>query len=120
MMIWRLLIMDYNNEEDYDAYLPKRSDTIYQEIESFEEYELTQCVAYEMAIRNEIVIDLKNIINKLLEKIKNNYIDCRDNNNNYKDFNQAYDLLEDEYDEKYYDDEYDNDELEMPDYQNIF
>jgi len=33
--------------------LPKRSDTIYKEIESFEDYELTQCVAYEMAIRNK-------------------------------------------------------------------
>jgi len=32
--------------------LPKRSDDIYKEIESFEEYELTQCVAYEMAVRN--------------------------------------------------------------------
>jgi len=44
--------MDYN-EEDYNAYLPKRSNEIYKEIESFEEYELTQCVAYEMAIRGE-------------------------------------------------------------------
>jgi hypothetical protein len=33
--------------------LPKRSDDIYKEIESFEDYELTQCVAYEMAIRND-------------------------------------------------------------------
>lgn len=33
--------------------LPKRSHDIYQEIESFEDYELTQCVAYEMAIRND-------------------------------------------------------------------
>lgn len=32
--------------------IPKRSDSIYKEIESFEDYELTQCVAYEMAIRN--------------------------------------------------------------------
>lgn len=30
----------------------KRSDAIYLEIESFADYELTQCVAYEMAIRN--------------------------------------------------------------------
>ncbi|MFK5936818.1 MAG: hypothetical protein QM497_00330 [Sulfurimonas sp.] len=44
--------MDYNNEEDYDAYLPQRSDAIYKEIESFEDYELTQCIVYEMAIRN--------------------------------------------------------------------
>ncbi len=31
--------------------LPKRDDAIYKEIESFADYELTQCVAYEMAIR---------------------------------------------------------------------
>lgn len=38
--------------------LPKRSDDIYKEIESFEDYELTQCVAYEMAIRNDEVAKL--------------------------------------------------------------
>ena len=32
--------------------LPKRDDEIYKEIESFKDYELTQCVAYEMAIRS--------------------------------------------------------------------
>lgn len=32
--------------------LPKRDDDIYQEIDSFEDYELTNCVAYEMAIRD--------------------------------------------------------------------
>lgn len=31
---------------------PKRDDEIYKEIESFQEYEFTQCVTYEMAIRN--------------------------------------------------------------------
>lgn len=33
--------------------LQKRSDVIYKDIESFKDYELTQCVAYEMAIRND-------------------------------------------------------------------
>jgi hypothetical protein len=68
--------MDYNNEEDYDEYLPKRSDAIYQEIESFEEYELTQCVAYEMAIRNEEVKKLFVIagLNKTLNV--ENYLDA--------------------------------------------
>ncbi len=33
--------------------LPKREDAIYKEIASFEEYELTQCAAYEMAVRND-------------------------------------------------------------------
>ena len=42
--------------------LPKRSDPIYKEIESFEDYELTQCVAYEMAIRNDDNINLINEI----------------------------------------------------------
>ena len=32
--------------------LPTRSDTIYLEVESFEDYEYTNCIAYEMAIRN--------------------------------------------------------------------
>lgn len=31
--------------------LPKRSDSIYKEIEAFESYELTNCIAYEMMIR---------------------------------------------------------------------
>ena len=34
-------------------YLVNRDDLIYQEIESFKDYEFTNCVAYEMAIRNE-------------------------------------------------------------------
>lgn len=38
--------------------LPKRSDDIYKEIESFADYELTQCVAYEMAVRNNEVVKL--------------------------------------------------------------
>ena len=39
----------------------KRSDRIYKEIESFEDYELTNCIAYEMAIRND---EIKENINK--------------------------------------------------------
>ena len=41
--------------------LPKRTDVIYKEIESFEDYEYTNCIAYEMAIRNDEV--RKKIIN---------------------------------------------------------
>ena len=58
--------------------LPSRSDEIYKEIESFEEYELTQCVAYEMAIRNEdnlkVIDDIINIYNhnNLNDEIYNN------------------------------------------------
>lgn len=32
--------------------LPERDDLIYKEIEEFQDYELTNCIAYEMAIRN--------------------------------------------------------------------
>lgn len=32
--------------------MPKRSDPQYIEIENFKDYELTNCIAYEMAIRN--------------------------------------------------------------------
>lgn len=37
---------------DFDNELPKREDDIYREIEAFADYELTQCIAYEMAFRN--------------------------------------------------------------------
>ena len=39
----------------------KRSDNNYQEIEEFADYELTQCVAFEMAIRN---VEVKAVIKK--------------------------------------------------------
>lgn len=42
-------------------YKINRDDSIYKEIESFETYEYTNCIAYEMAIRNE---ELKNEIVK--------------------------------------------------------
>lgn len=38
--------------------LPQRDDLIYKEIEEFQDYELTNCIAYEMAIRNEILIKI--------------------------------------------------------------
>ena len=40
--------------------IPKRENTIYKEIESFKDYELTQCVAYEMMIRNSEFIEILN------------------------------------------------------------
>ena len=33
--------------------LPQRDDLIYKEIEEFKDYELTNCIAYEMAIRSQ-------------------------------------------------------------------
>lgn len=47
--------------------LPKRSDSIYEEIEQFKDYEFTNCIAYEMAIRNEEVKNIKKQINDLFE-----------------------------------------------------
>ena len=45
--------------------LPQRDDLIYKEIEEFQDYELTNCVAYEMAIRNE---NISALVNKYLKK----------------------------------------------------
>ena len=45
-----------------DSKLPKRSDEIYEVIENYKPYELTHCISYEMAVRNqEIKLLLKNI-----------------------------------------------------------
>ncbi|MCT7638017.1 hypothetical protein [Aliarcobacter butzleri] len=46
-----------------ESKLPRRDDEVYQIISSYEQYELTHCISYEMAIRNK---DVK----VLLEKIK--------------------------------------------------
>lgn len=44
--------------------LPKRSDFSYKEIEKFEDYEYTNCIAYEMSIRNKELKELlKEIVN---------------------------------------------------------
>ncbi|MFW2378537.1 hypothetical protein ACN4FU_03960 [Aliarcobacter butzleri] len=45
--------------------LPQRDDLIYKEIEEFEDYELTNCVAYEMAIRNKEVKRLVQVLKKM-------------------------------------------------------
>lgn len=44
--------------------LPQRSDLIYKEIEEFQDYELTNCIAYEMAIRNE---ELKELLKEIIQ-----------------------------------------------------
>ncbi|MDD2292060.1 MAG: hypothetical protein PHV52_07265 [Aliarcobacter sp.] len=44
--------------------LPQRDDLIYKEIEEFQEYELTNCIAYEMAIRNT---ELKKLLKKIMQ-----------------------------------------------------
>ncbi len=52
--------------------LPKRDDKIYKEIEEFKDYELTYCIAYEMAIRND---EVKRLFGILEDKKKNFKID---------------------------------------------
>lgn len=47
--------------------IPNRGDKQYTDIEKFEKYELTHCIAYEMAIRNDEVI-------KTIKKFINNFI----------------------------------------------
>ncbi len=56
--------------------LPKRDDKIYKEIEEFKDYELTYCVAYEMAIRNDEV-------KGLLKELEDKRYDYRANGHNY-------------------------------------
>jgi len=51
--------------------LPKRDDNIYKEIEQFQDYELTECVAYEMAIRTPLVKEYLELNKK---PIKNNIL----------------------------------------------
>jgi len=46
-----------------ESKLPRRDDDVYQIISSYEPYELTHCISYEMAIRNNEVL-------AILEKIK--------------------------------------------------
>lgn len=45
--------------------LPKRSDSIYKEIEEFEDYEYSNCIAYEMCIRNKEVKRLFEVLEKM-------------------------------------------------------
>ena len=61
--------------------LPERDDLIYKEIEEFKDYELTNCIAYEMAIRNEYIVSKIKLFNMfyyedfklVLTELKNKY-----------------------------------------------
>lgn len=61
--------------------LPQRDDLIYKEIEEFQDYELTNCIAYEMAIRNEYIVSKIKLFNMfyyenfkmVLTELKNKY-----------------------------------------------
>ncbi len=50
--------------------LPERDDEIYKEIERFKDYELMECVVYEMAIRNKTVRTLRNKIKQKIKSIR--------------------------------------------------
>ena len=50
--------------------LPKRIDNMYKEIENFQDYEYTYCIAYEMAMRNEEIINKINLFNTAFPNIK--------------------------------------------------
>ncbi len=53
--------------------LPTRDDEIYKEIESFKNYELTQCIIYELAIRNKHVKEHIDKIHSAFTYAYNNY-----------------------------------------------
>ena len=55
--------------------LPTRSDTIYSEVESFEDYEYTNCIAYEMAIRNNEAIRIVKQIKKIIDRLKSSELE---------------------------------------------
>lgn len=54
-----------------ESKLPRRDDAVYQIISSYEPYELTHCISYEMAVRN-------NEVKAILEKIKILTVHSRD------------------------------------------
>lgn len=65
--------------------LPKRSDIIYKEIEKFEDYEYTNCIAYEMMIRNkEFLKDSDEVFSFVPIFIKDGYIYENKNYNHQK------------------------------------
>lgn len=70
----------------------KRDDAIYLEIESFADYELTQCIAYEMAVRNkQNLLQVDNVI-KFYHAHKDNLIEDYfdfDKNGNPTDFHHG-------------------------------
>lgn len=73
--------------------LPQRDDSNYKEIEEFQDYELTNCIAYEMAIRNDKVI-------KLIEKRKKLELEYTERNKNIEEFTKDFFDLYEIYHEK--------------------
>ncbi|BAK70566.1 hypothetical protein [Aliarcobacter butzleri] len=73
--------------------LPQRDDLIYKEIEEFQDYELTNCIAYEMAIRNKEA-SRKLAILKRIKTLKYNIIEkIRAKSNNYYSSYRKYPII---------------------------
>ncbi|MCT7507004.1 hypothetical protein [Aliarcobacter cryaerophilus] len=62
-----------NKDDSIFPFILSRKEGIYKEIENFEQYELTPCIAYEMAIRNkevkELLLSLE-IVSNMMKKNK--------------------------------------------------
>lgn len=64
--------------------LPQRDDLIYKEIEEFQDYELTNCIAYEMAIRSQDCTYSIEVINPdVISGIDLNNTNISDSDKNY-------------------------------------
>lgn len=104
--------------------LPQRDDLIYKEIEEFQDYELTNCIAYEMIIRDsEYIKKIKNTINNIyVLNMKLNYFENLNFNyniglleNKYKELVEIIESksnIEDEIKGKYLDIGINNEEIE--------
>jgi len=68
--------------------MPKRDDPQYIEIENFEEYELTNCIAYEMVIRNDEFIETKSKLYQMRKEHDDLAFLCLENDQ--KEFNKIY------------------------------
>lgn len=77
-------ILEYETNEEYESYmqsiikeskLPRRDDEKYRIISSYEPYELTHCISFDMAVRNKEVQDILEKIKDLTIISKDLYID---------------------------------------------
>jgi len=71
--------------------MPKRNDPKYIDIENFKDYELTNCIAYEMVIRNDEFIKTKKELFALAKKL--DHLLLLRNKNSQKEFNEIFPRL---------------------------
>lgn len=82
--------------------LPKLTDSIYKEIEEFEDYEYSNCIAYEMCIRNKEVKSLLNdveIIRKNYFKVAKMYAETKTEKCNLKTKEDVVNIIKDSIDD---------------------